>query len=122
MGSTGSGTFSDYEHKPKGNINQGASSEEDKCSRAFSTSLEEVPNCGYFGATASIPPVGTAVSITFASPRLAIQDNSNVVIGYLPTKYNYLLACIESGITYSGLVSSSALIPLASVSVDISPI
>ncbi len=122
MGSTGSGSFSDYDHKSKGNSNQGAFSGEDKCARAFSTLLEEVQNCEFFGATANVLPAGTAVSITFDSPRLAVQDNMNVIIGYLPTKFNYLLACMESGITYSGMVSSSTLIPLASVSVDISPI
>lgn len=122
MGSTGSGSFSDYDHKPKGNSSQGASSGEDKCARAFSTLLEEVQNCGYFRATANIPPTGTVVSITFDRPRLAVQDDRNVIIGYLPTKFNYLLACIQSGINYSGMISSSTLIPLASVTVDISPI
>ncbi|MFM9988983.1 hypothetical protein [Flavobacterium sp.] len=122
MGSTGSGTFSDYGHKPKENANQGASSGEDKCARAFSTFLEEIQNCEYFKATTNVPPVGTAVSITFHNPRLAVQDDKNVIIGYLPTKFNYLLACIESGINYSGIVSNSTLTPLASVMVDISPI
>ncbi|MEO8515653.1 MAG: hypothetical protein ABI426_02865 [Flavobacterium sp.] len=122
MGSTGSGTLSDYDHKPKGGSNQGASSGEDKCARAFSTFLEEVQNCKYFRNTANVPPKGTVVSITFDRPRLAVQDEKNVIIGYLPTKFNYLLACMESGINYSGIVSSSTLIPLASVTVDISPI
>nr|WP_315154069.1 hypothetical protein [uncultured Flavobacterium sp.] len=122
MGSTGSGSFSDYDHKPKGNSNQGGSSGEDKCARAFSTLLEEVQNCEFFETTANVLPPGATVSIIFANPRLAVQNDNNVIIGYLPTKFNYLLACMESGINYSGMVSSSTLIPLASVSVDISPI
>jgi len=122
MGSSGSGSLSDYDHKSKGNANQGASSGEDKCGKAFSALLEEVQNCNYFANTGNVPPVNTVVSIVFANPRLAVQDGQNVIIGYLPTKFNYLLLCIEEGINYSGLVSSSALAPLPSISVDISPI
>jgi len=121
MGSTGSGSFTDYGHSPKQVTNQGGNSGEDKCNKAFSSNLEEVQNCDYYINTSSVPPANTHVSITFFPPRIAVQDSSNQVIGYLPTKYNYLLACIESGISYSGIVSSSALRPVASVSVDISP-
>ena len=120
MGSSGSGSFSDYGHKPKGN--QGASSGEDKCGKAFSASLEEVQNCNYFTTTRNVPIVGNVIYVVFANPRLAVHNDQNVIIGYLPTKFNYLLACIENGINYSGLVSSSSLVPLPSISVDISPV
>lgn len=122
MGSTGSGSFSDYDHSPKKIASQGSTSGEDKCNKSFSTNLEEVQNCNYYINHSSVPPRNTQVSIVFENPRLAVQDTANQIIGYLPTKYNYLLACMESGINYSGVVSASSLRPIPSVSVDISPI
>ncbi|WP_119789620.1 hypothetical protein [Flavobacterium anhuiense] len=123
MGSTGSGSFTDYDHTPKkSNFDQGASSGKDDCGKAFSTSLEEVQNCDFFQINGVVPQIGAQVSVIFSEPRLAIVDNNNVIVGYLPTKYNYLKFCIKDGINYSGLISNSTLVPLPSVSVDISPI
>ena len=53
MGSTGSGSFTDYSDHNQNNPtnhgnNNGGKSEEDQCLRAFSSSLEEIAICDYF--------------------------------------------------------------------------
>lgn len=124
MGSTGSGTFSDYsKRKPKSpEDNTGGTSGTDKCGIAFSTYLEEVSRCFYFIDNGSVPKVGTAVSISFNGSRLVAETMLGEEIGYLPTKFNYLKICIDNGSKYSGEISSSKNIPAPSVSVDIIPV
>lgn len=122
MGSTGSGHFSDYSQNTKASDNQGGESGEDKCLKAFSSRLEEVPNCAYFENNQNVPPSENEVTVSFNGNRICVIDvNSGYEIGYLPTKFNYLKACIDNGISYSGIITSSSIEPLPSVSVDISP-
>lgn len=123
MGSTGSDSLSDYRsHSSNGNSKQGGSSGEDKCGKAFSTILEEVPNCTYYLNNSTVPIIGTAVNVVFSNPRFEIRDVNGIAIGFLPTKYNYLRACMLEGRNYEGLVSNSGLHPLPNVTVDISPV
>lgn len=123
MGSSGSDSLSDYSgHSSIGNSKQGGTSGEDKCGKAFSTSLEEVPNCAFYLNNGAVPAVGIAVTVVFANPRFEIRDNNGMAIGYLPTMYNYLRACMQEGRNYAGFVSSTGLHPLPNVTVDISPI
>lgn len=123
MGSSGSGSFTDYsQHKPaNANDATGGSSGKDKCRTAFSTSLEEVSRCDYFKNHGDVPPAGTAVKVVFNGHRLSVVTYSGEEIGYLPTRFNYIVNCIEDGISYEGAVTSSRLNPTPSVFVDIIP-
>lgn len=122
MGSTGSGNFSDYSKRPPKSANDksGGGSGEDQCLRAFSTDLEDIESCEYFVRNNNVPPVGTEVTVVL-DKRLCVQDLKGVVIGYLPTRYNYLAGCMDEGHSYSGRVSESGLGVLAYVRVDIHP-
>ncbi len=52
-----------------------------------------------------LPAVDTEVSVDF-KVRLVVKSNDGLIIGYLPTKYNYLRNCIVKGFTYTGVVSN----------------
>jgi hypothetical protein len=118
MGSTGSGNFTDYKSS-NSNSGQGGDSGEDRCTKAFNSSLEDVQACQYFIAHGNIPPINTNVNVVFIAPRLAVTDASGLCIGYLPTKFNYLKSCMNDNFNYSGIVSRSSLNPIPFVSVDI---
>lgn len=124
MGSTGSGSFSDYQGYGKGkrdNSNQnGGTSGVDQCSMAFSTYLEEISSCEFYKKTQTVPKEGTSIRIIFDKRLVAINDEG-IYIGYLPTKYNYLRACISDGFSYTGVVNKSAEKPMPSISIDIAP-
>ncbi|MXO04618.1 hypothetical protein [Flavobacterium sp. HBTb2-11-1] len=123
MGSTGSGSFSDYSRrKPISKEEKnGGSSDIDKCSLAFSTSLEEIGRCFYFMNFSNIPPVGTSIVIVFNGIRLVAETLLGEEVGYLPTRYNYLKFCIDSGFSYSGVVVDSNLKPTPFVKIDVTP-
>lgn len=122
MGSSGTGSFSDYsEHTPKATGGKtGGGSGEDQCGRAFSTNLEDVSRCDYFLKHASVPPINTPVEIYF-NKRLIAKTNKGEEIGYLPTRYNYIKLCLEDGYNYYGIVSASSSSPLTTVTIDIAP-
>jgi hypothetical protein len=127
MGSSGSGNLSDYQDYEKNKSSQseqggnsGGSSGEDQCSRAFSTSLDEVSLCEYYKNKKNVPPVNAVVKIDFKGRLRALVEN-DVCIGYLPTKYNFLRACMNDGFTYSGVIHESKLTPIPSIAVDIAP-
>jgi hypothetical protein len=123
MGSSGSGSFSDYskqKSKTTGGKSGGASGD-DQCGKAISTSLEEVSRCTYFASTGKVPSKGTEITIVFNGVRLAAVTKKKEEIGYLPTKYNYIKNCLADGYSYSGEVTSSSLKPVPGVLVDIVP-
>ena len=125
MGSTGSGSFTDYsKRKPTGPDNlDGGSSGGDKCAQAFATSLEEVSRCFYFiNSSGSLPPIGTEVTIVFNGLRLGVETHLGEEVGYLPTKFNYLKNCMDDGYRYAGVVRNITVIPAPSVLVDIVPL
>jgi hypothetical protein len=121
MGSTGSGNFSDYK-STNSNSGQGGESGQDRCTKAFNSSVEEVQNCQYFNTNKTVPPVNTTVNIVFINPRLAVTDSNGSCIGYLPTKFNFLKSCMDDNFIYQGIVSSSSNNPIPFVSVDIANI
>ena len=107
MGSTGSGSFSDYSGATQygsGNESSGGSSGTDRCRQAFSVGLEDVAQYPYYENAGSLPTIGTPLSIAQMG-RLVALDNSGVVVGALPTRFNYLAGCIADGIQYSGVVT-----------------
>lgn len=124
MGSSGSGSFTDYSKRKPANAGDanGGSSGQDKCGLAFSANLEEVGRCFYFINYGDVPPTGTAVTVTFNGYRLAVETTIGEEIGYLPTKFNYLKICLDSDFRYGGVVTSSRTTPSPSVLVDITPI
>lgn len=128
MGSTGTGSFTDYpgSQEPKDNQNSseanetGGSSGIDKCTTAFSTRLEDVASSDYFVTRGTVPAVGTRIQIESGS-RIAATTVDGISLGYLPTRFNYLLNCMNSGFTYSGVISASNAHPLPSISIDAHP-
>ena len=99
MGSTGSGSLTDYsKRRPKSDEgNSGGGSGKDDCGKAFSTQLEDVSRCFYFIDTGKVPAAGTHVNVFFNGVRLSAETIKGEEIGYLPTKYNYLRACMAAG-------------------------
>lgn len=121
MGSTGTGNFSDYKKIPRAIKGvTGADDSEDKCALAFSTLIEDVDTCEYYSKKGTLPAIGTEVYIDF-KVRLVAKSNDGLIIGYLPTKYNYLRNCIVKGFTYTGVVSVASSTPINTVVVDITP-
>lgn len=121
MGSTGTGNFSDYKKFPRAIKGvTGADDSEDKCALAFSTLIEDVDTCEYYSKKGILPAVGTEVYVEF-NVRLVVISNDGLIIGYLPTKYNYLRYCIVKGFTYTGVVSNVSSTPINTVIVDITP-
>ena len=121
MGSSGTDNFSDYKNFPRAIKGvTGAVDSEDKCALAFSTLIEDVDTCEYYSKKGMLPAVDTEVSVEF-KVRLVVKSNDGLIIGYLPTKYNYLRYCIVKGFTYTGVVSKVSSTPINTVIVDITP-
>ena len=121
MGSSGTDNFSDYSNYPRAIKGvTGAVDSEDKCAIAFSTLIEDVDTCEYYSKKGVLPGVGTEVYVDF-KVRLVVKSNDGLIIGYLPTKYNYLRHCIVKGFTYTGVVSNVSSTPINTVVVDITP-
>lgn len=121
MGSSGTDNFSDYSNYPRAIKGvTGAVDSEDKCALAFSTLIEDVDTCEYYSKKGVLPGVGTEVYVDF-KVRLVVKSNDGLIIGYLPTKYNYLRHCIVKGFTYTGVVSNVSSTPINTVVVDITP-
>lgn len=119
MGSTGSGSFTDYSgsQNPKGSGGSGGSSGVDQCSKAFSCTLQEVAQCDYLKKHGAPPAVQAQLSLILKG-RIFAVDASGTTVGALPTSYNYLAACLNAGFGYVGVITASAAGPLPSVSAD----
>ena len=129
MGSSGTGNFSDYPGSSRGSGTGstkfggggGGQAPPDPCAVNLGTvQLEDVATCPYFTQTGALPLIGESASVapTLLSGRLAVQSDLNgLVIGLLPTKFNYLRPCLEKGFTYDGQVSAASATPVPTVSV-----
>lgn len=122
MGSSGTGSFTDYPGSKPLNPNDatGGASGIDVCARAFSTNLEEVSRSSFFIDSGNVPVVGTEIELYF-NKRIIARTNEGIDVGFLPTKFNYLKPCMDSGYTYRGNVSSSLQKPIPVVYIDIAP-
>ena len=121
MGSTGSGHLSDYSDYK--NAVAGVTGGKDSiyiCDRGVATSLEDVATSDYFKTHGMVPPKGTTITISFNTRVVAVDDNG-MIVGNLPTSYNYILECIEEGYQYEGEVTESHSVPLPSVSIAVTP-
>lgn len=127
MGSSGSGSFSDYpgtkakEVEENGNGVAGGASGVDKCKQAFSSVLEDVGQCDFYSQFKRVPAPGTQLGIFFDKKRIFAVDVDRVKVGALPTSLNYLAACLAGGVTYVGVVKSSADKPFPTVEADFAP-
>jgi len=127
VGSSGSGHFSDYpgtKAKKTGGDGTGMSggaSGVDKCKQAFNVLLDDVGNSEFYSQTRSVLAVGEQLGILFDKKRVFAVNAKGVKIGALPTSFNYLVACLEDGVTYVGVVSSSAVSPVPTVAADFIP-
>jgi hypothetical protein len=124
MGSRGTGRLTDYSgsNRPKsktgGDGGGGSTPQVDRCSRAISANLEDIEQSSYFKKYKKSPAVGTRLQIAF-NKRIVAQTDAGEVVGNLPTRFNYLAACIEDGYSYVGQVrSSSNGPPIAAVAAD----
>ncbi len=119
MGSTGSGSFSDYSEsgKSEGGGSSGGASGADRCGQAFTCRLEEVAQCDYFVGNSTTPPTQTELNVILDG-RLFAVDEAGQKVGALPTSFNYLATCLEEGFSYVGVVTSSTSTPIPSVTAD----
>lgn len=122
MGSTGSGSFTDYsKRKASSEVENGGASGQDNCGKGFSTRLEDVSRCFYFMNKNDVPSIGSDVRVFFNGIRIAVETVKGEEIGYLPTKFNYIKSCLDDGFKYIGLVNIASRKPVPSVTVDILP-
>jgi hypothetical protein len=88
----------------------------------MSVKLEEVARCHYYLKGKTVPAVGVRVRVRdrLFDGRIAVETvDSSVVVGFLPTIYNYIRRCLAEGFSYEGEVVDSALAPLPAVSADL---
>ena len=127
MGSSGSGSFSDYpgtkakEVEGDGAGMAGGTSGVDRCKQAFHALLEDVGNSNFYSQFRNVPAVGDQLGIVFDKKRIFAVDVNGVKVGALPTSFNYLAACLASDVTYVGVVSSSAVAPVPTIEADFVP-
>lgn len=134
MGSSGSGSFSDYSSTPRkksskkksskgqGGGSSGGSSGEDQCQQMMTgVVLEDVARCEYFAAHNAVVEKDLPVRVRkqLFERRIALENDSGEIIGLLPTKYNYVAACMKDGYSYSGVVTASSTNPYPRVIVDL---
>lgn len=120
MGSSGSGRFTDYPGSGKGAADGGGGEATgDRCARALSCQLEDVEHCSYFAKHGKPPPAGTKLELAHA--KRVVAKVGDEVVGNLPTRFNYLAACIKDGYSYVGAVTTSKSTPTIIVSADFAP-
>lgn len=134
MGSTGSGRISDYPgssptHPGGGGSDNdgpgggspgggGGPGDSDRCSRALSSTLEDVEQSEYYQKYRSLPPANTELKIVLRK-RIVAETMTGESVGNLPTQNNFLASCMKDGWSYYGVVTSiSDTPPAATVTVD----
>ena len=125
MGSRGTNRFSDYPGSSDFSQKTGGHEEQNQCDRAIGKiELEDVALCDYFQKYKDVPPVNYNIKLrnVLTSGRLIIENEVGESIGLVPTRYNYLLQCIEQGYHYAGHVQASRNLPLTFVVIDLAPI
>lgn len=117
MGSRTSGRLRDYRQG-------GEPQEGDRCENELTdVKLEEVATSQYYTEHDDVPPAGTPVSLQseLVGGRLAVRNNAGEVIGLLPTRFNYLVACMARDYSYAGQVASSSKGALPRIAVNLAP-
>jgi hypothetical protein len=129
LGSTGTGSFTDYPGSAGGRPGGGkkgtggggggggGKQPDDRCGEALEgISLQDVATCTYYREHETPPPKKSRVRIRkkLLGGRIAVElHGTNEAIGLLPTKFNYVVPCIKAGWEYTGNVvdSTKAKIP-----------
>ncbi len=115
MGSSGVGNF--------GNYPGSTDPTKDICRmERKNVGLEEVGRSEYFNAYEDVPEIMGPVSLSdqLKNGRLVvISETTGEEIGFLPSMYSSLLACMRKGFSYRGNVVYSALRPIPKVDVDL---
>lgn len=111
MGSAGSDRLSDYRPSGEGGSGGTVSGQEgppsqDRCSRAFSTTLEDVEHSEYFSRTSELLPLDSRLTVEQRKRVVAVNEAGESV-GSIPTSRNYLADCLASGFQYAGVVTTS---------------
>ena len=123
MGTSGTGRLSDYPGKRgdgrKAGGRKGGGGGKDRCLDDIVEQLEEVARCEYHKKRGEVPKVGTQVKVV-QQKRIAVTTVAGETIGYLPTQYNYLAACLAAGFKYRGKVQTSSNTPVPAVVVELS--
>jgi hypothetical protein len=124
MGSSGTGSFTDYPGSApaltKGGGTAGGSSGEDRCDKAFETVLEDFEHSDFWRLRKALPKPGTTFTIQQSKRLVAVLSNGES-IGSLPTSFNYLAQCMKGGHTYEGRVTASVPGAVARIRVDVAP-
>ncbi|CAH2717100.1 hypothetical protein BACCIP111895_04289 [Neobacillus rhizosphaerae] len=115
MGSSGVGNFGNY----PGNTNP----TKDMCrTERKNVGLEEVGRLEYFNVHGNVPVIMEPVVLSdqLKNGRLVVlSETTGEEIGFLPSTYSSLLACMRKGFSYRGNVVYSALRPIPKVDVDL---
>ena len=120
MGTGKSGHLDNYSDNIPGRGKGKKPDEEDnKCNQALSAQLEDFERSDYYFQQNSVPDVGTQVLLVF-DKRLIVEVDG-LSIGFLPTRYNYLVPCIKNGFSYQGRIVSATSSPMFRIQVDLAP-
>ncbi|WP_153464254.1 hypothetical protein [Sediminibacillus terrae] len=115
MGSSGVGNFGNY----PGNTDP----TRDMCRmERKNVGIEEVGRSEYLNVHGDVPALMEPVLLSdqLKNGRLVIlAETTGEEIGFLPSKYSSLLACMRKGFSYRGHVVYSALRPIPKVEVDL---
>lgn len=115
MGSSGVGNFGNY----PGDSNP----TKDMCRlERKNIGLEEVGRSHYFNENGNVPKIMELVVLSnqLKNGRLVIlSETTGEEIGFLPSSYSSLLACMRKGFSYRGHVVYSVLKPYPKVEVDL---
>jgi hypothetical protein len=115
MGSSGVGHFGNY----PGNIDP----TKDMCRiDRKNVGLEEVGRSEFFNVHIDVPAIMEPVILSgqLKNGRLVVlSETTGEEIGFLPSTYSSLLACMRKGFSYRGQVVYSTLRPIPKVDVDL---
>ncbi|WP_057914485.1 hypothetical protein [Peribacillus muralis] len=115
MGSSGVDKFGDY----PGNTNL----TKDMCRmERKNVGLEEVGRSEYFNVHGDVPAIIEPIVLSdqLKNGRLVVlSETTGEEIGFLPSTYSSLLACMRKGFSYRGDIVYSVLRPIPKVDVDL---
>jgi len=115
MGSSGVGRFGDYQG--------GTDPTKDLCRmERKNVGLEEVGRLDYFNVHGTVPAIMEPVVLNnqLKNGRLVVlSETTGEEIGFLPSRYSNLLACMRKGFNYRGHVVYSVSKPIPKVDVDL---
>ena len=129
MGSTGTGKFGTYDNSENifKDIDEKNSKinlhKENLCESPLeSIILEDIEIHQYYKENSGLPTVGESVYILknkFKGRIVVAHTTTDLILGNLPTEYNYLFRCTQLGYSYEGKVIQSIEKPIARLMVKL---